>query len=180
MAQTKRDDLTAIDGLGTVASNVAMRAARDAGQGDDEMTTSEARAEARKLVARHPQGCSCGSPDCPQHEADLMGQVYYPERYVRAFVASQADKAANTASWPPLQLVRPRKPHSANAGYVAERKFGDSCIVIYRAQKAGIDVASDKYAVVCSKHGTICGVGSVPKARKLMKCPDFCESCMNG
>lgn len=82
---------------------------------------------------------------------------------------------------PPLQhVVGPRKPHSADAGYVAERKFGDSRIVIYRAQKAGIDVAPNKYAVVCSKHGTICGVGSVPKARKLMKHPEFCERCMNG
>lgn len=26
----------------------------------------------------HPQGCSCGSPDCPQHVADLQGVPYLP------------------------------------------------------------------------------------------------------
>jgi hypothetical protein len=72
-----------------------------------------------------------------------------------------------------------RKPHNRDAGYIAERRFGDrSHIVIYNALEAGIDVAPDKYAIVCSKHGTMCGASSVPKARALMKYPEFCETCV--
>jgi hypothetical protein len=71
-----------------------------------------------------------------------------------------------------------RKPHNQDAGYIAERKFNGSHIVIYEAAGAEIDTAPDKYAVVCSEHGTLCGVSSMPKARELMKSPEFCEECM--
>lgn len=26
----------------------------------------------------HPPGCSCGNPDCPQHQADMLGVPYLP------------------------------------------------------------------------------------------------------
>ena len=73
-----------------------------------------------------------------------------------------------------------RKPHNGNAGYVAERIYqpSGSHIVIYVADEQWIDVKPDKYAVVCSKHGTLCGITSIPKARVLMKCPEFCEECI--
>ena len=53
-----------------------------------------------------------------------------------------------------------------------------SHIVIYVVAKQGIDVGTDKHAVVCSKHATICGGTSIPRARALMKYPEFCEACM--
>lgn len=74
-----------------------------------------------------------------------------------------------------------RKPHNNDAGYIAERIFNPtkSRIVIYKAEEQGIDTGGYKYAVVCSKHATICGITSVPKARVLMKYPEFCEDCMS-
>jgi hypothetical protein len=73
-----------------------------------------------------------------------------------------------------------RKPHNGDCGYVAERIFqpSRSHVVIYRAAEQGIDVGGAKYAVVCSKHATLWGETSVPRARRLMKYPEFCESCM--
>lgn len=73
-----------------------------------------------------------------------------------------------------------RKPHNKDAGYVAEKIFRPTGahVVIYVAAAQGIDVDGNRYAVVCSKHSTICGVQSVPKARVLMKYPEFCERCM--
>lgn len=73
-----------------------------------------------------------------------------------------------------------RKPHNRDAGYVAEKIFRatGAHVVIYVAEAQGIDVDGNRYAVVCSKHSTICGVQSVPKARVLMKYPEFCERCM--
>jgi hypothetical protein len=73
-----------------------------------------------------------------------------------------------------------RKIHSNEAGYVAERKnpFAAGKVTIYVATQQGIDVAPDKYAVVCDAHATIVGVSSIPKARQFMKCPEFCEECM--
>jgi len=73
-----------------------------------------------------------------------------------------------------------RKPHNGDSGYIAEKIFGPSGshVVIYRAASQGIDVGRNRYAVVCSAHAAICGVASVPKARALMKCPEFCERCM--
>ena len=67
-----------------------------------------------------------------------------------------------------------------NCGYVAERIYrpSGSHIVIYVAAKQGIDVRTEKYAVVCSKHATIGGETSIPRARVLMKYPEFCEACM--
>ena len=73
-----------------------------------------------------------------------------------------------------------RKPHNMDCGYVAERVYRPTgChIVIYVAAEQGIDVGTDEYAVVCSKHATICGETSIPRARVLMKYPEFCEACM--
>lgn len=71
-----------------------------------------------------------------------------------------------------------RKPHNQNSGYIAEKQYNNGAhIVIYRAEEAGID-AGTKYAVVCEKHSRIAGATSVPKARQIMKRPDFCEKCM--
>ena len=74
-----------------------------------------------------------------------------------------------------------RKPHNMDSGYVAERIYhaSGSHIVIYVASKQQIDAGGAKYAVVCSQHGTICGASSVPRARVLMKYPEFCEACMS-
>ena len=73
-----------------------------------------------------------------------------------------------------------RKPHNNECGYIAEKIFkpSGSHIVIYVATKQAIDVVPDKYAVVCSLHGTMVGMSSVSKARSFMKHPEFCERCM--
>lgn len=73
-----------------------------------------------------------------------------------------------------------RKPHNQDAGYVCERiyKPTGSHIVIYVAEAQGIDVDGAKYAIVCSKHSTLVGATSVPKARVFMKSAEFCEECM--
>ena len=73
-----------------------------------------------------------------------------------------------------------RKPHNCEAGYVAEKIFkpSRSHIVIYIASEQGMDTGGDKYAVVCSAHGSLVGVPNLPKAREIMKCADFCEECM--
>lgn len=70
-----------------------------------------------------------------------------------------------------------RKPHNENAGYVAEKQYNGAHIVIYKAKEAGIDTGKT-YAVVCEKHNRITGATSVPNARLIMKCPDFCSGCM--
>lgn len=73
-----------------------------------------------------------------------------------------------------------RKPFNEGAGYIASRKnpLTGNWVVIYRAAESGIDVGSDKYAVVCEEHGAILGRTSVPNARPFMKLPEFCEECM--
>jgi hypothetical protein len=73
-----------------------------------------------------------------------------------------------------------RKIHNIECGYIAERKnpFTDGKVVIYVAAQQGIDVAPDRYIVVCDTHATIVGTSSIPKARKFMKYPEFCEECM--
>lgn len=78
------------------------------------------------------------------------------------------------------QIMSKRKPHNNECGYIAEKiyKPSGSHIVIYRAAEQGIDVAPDKYAVVCSAHSTIVGNSSIPKARIDMSYPEFCEDCM--
>lgn len=78
-------------------------------------------------------------------------------------------------------MMSRRKPHNDESGYIAERIFkpSGSHIVIYLAEKQGIDIAEQKYAIVCSKHATITGTTSIPKAREIMKAADFCEECMN-
>lgn len=72
-----------------------------------------------------------------------------------------------------------RKPHNQDAGYICEKiyKPSGSHIVIYKAAEQGID-ADHKYAVVCSKHGSILSTTSIPLAREDMKYPEFCEGCM--
>jgi len=81
-----------------------------------------------------------------------------------------------------------RKPYNENAGYIASRRndINRGWIVIYLADEQGIDASNSpfdkpcKYAVVCEKHGTIVGTTSIPKARPLLKIPEFCEQCMEG
>ena len=77
-------------------------------------------------------------------------------------------------------MMSKRKPHNGDAGYIAERVFPPtgSHIVIYDAYKQGMDNQGGKYAVVCSKHHAICNESSVPRARVLMRYPEFCEECM--
>lgn len=73
-----------------------------------------------------------------------------------------------------------RKPFNDCAGYIASRHndINGGWVVIYIAAEQGIDVAPDKYAVVCETHATICGASSIPKARPFLKIPEFCEECM--
>ncbi len=71
-----------------------------------------------------------------------------------------------------------RKPHNQDAGYIAERKFCDSRIVIYHSDAQDLDVGGNRYAVVCSKHCTMAGEKSIARARTLMKNPEFCEQCI--
>ena len=72
-----------------------------------------------------------------------------------------------------------RKPYNTRAGYIASRRnaVNRGWVVIYNAKEAGIDDAGGKYAVVCEEHGTILNTSSVPKARPLLKYPEFCEDC---
>lgn len=76
-----------------------------------------------------------------------------------------------------------RKIHNEEPGYIAERTnpyVPGKKVVIYIADQQGIDVALDKYAVVCDAHSTIVGASSIPDARVVMKAPDnFCEACQN-
>lgn len=71
-----------------------------------------------------------------------------------------------------------RKPHNSDAGYICERLFRGSHIVIYRAAEQGFDVGGKKYAVACSVHGCMVGETSLPSARRSMKYPAFCSGCM--
>ncbi len=73
-----------------------------------------------------------------------------------------------------------RKPHNQDAGYIAEKIFqpSGSHIVIYNANRQGI-CPLEKYAIVCSMHGAIAYETSIPRARKDMKNPQFCEDCWN-
>lgn len=72
-----------------------------------------------------------------------------------------------------------RKPHNCEAGYIAEKIFkpSGSHIVIYVAAEQNMDAGGDKYAIVCSLHGSLVGSPNIPKAREIMKCADFCEQC---
>lgn len=73
-----------------------------------------------------------------------------------------------------------RKPHNDDAGYVAEKIFkpSGSHIVIYIGKEQGLETEQGKYAIVCSSHGGIVFESSIPKARVLMKYPEFCEHCL--
>lgn len=73
-----------------------------------------------------------------------------------------------------------RKPYNDRAGYIASRHSltNGGWIVIYEAALQGLDIDGGKYAVVCETHNTILQTTSLPKARPLLKYPDFCEECM--
>ncbi|KKM78613.1 hypothetical protein LCGC14_1358160 [marine sediment metagenome] len=75
---------------------------------------------------------------------------------------------------------RPRKRHSAEAGYVAERMnpcVPGTKVVIYVAASQGID-CSAKFVIVCDAHGAFGTAQSLPVARFQMKAPtEFCCQC---
>lgn len=73
-----------------------------------------------------------------------------------------------------------RKPYNEYAGYVASLRSGANrgWVVIYKAEDQGFDTGGDKYGVVCETHHTICPAPNLKLARVIMKCPDFCEECM--
>lgn len=50
-----------------------------------------AREEAKAIVARHPMGCSCGDPECPQLQCAYAGEDYYPDEWIESYVSSQCD-----------------------------------------------------------------------------------------
>ncbi len=80
-------------------------------------------------------------------------------------------------------MMKTRKRHSNESGYVAERlnpnRRGHK-VVIYLAEAQGIDVNGLRYATVCDQHGQVQGWPSLPKARFAMKNPDeFCTDCRN-
>lgn len=53
------------------------------------MNATEALEMAQRIVGEHPLGCSCGSPECPQLQASLMGVAYFPDEFIRDFVRDQ-------------------------------------------------------------------------------------------
>jgi hypothetical protein len=75
-----------------------------------------------------------------------------------------------------------RKPYNSCAGYIASRRneINRGWIVIYKAKEAGLDDSGGKYVVSCETHKVNVNMTSIPKARPLLKVPDFCEECMRG
>lgn len=73
-----------------------------------------------------------------------------------------------------------RKPYNDREGYIASLRSGADrgWVVIYEAEKAGLDDSCGRYAVVCETHKVIVNTTSMPKARHTMKAVDFCEECM--
>ena len=72
-----------------------------------------------------------------------------------------------------------RKPFNNRMGYIASRRnlINNNWVVIYEAVKQGLDINDGKYAVVCEAHNTIYKTTSIPKARALLKYPEFCKMC---
>ena len=72
-----------------------------------------------------------------------------------------------------------RKPYNNKEGYIASLRSGynKGWVVIYNAEKQGIDHSGGKYAVVCETHGTILNTTNLPLARQSLKDPAFCEEC---
>jgi hypothetical protein len=73
-----------------------------------------------------------------------------------------------------------RKPYNDRGGYIASRRneINRGWVVIYYAEGQGLNQENGKYAVVCETHNTVYQTTSMPKARPLMKYPEFCEECM--
>lgn len=95
------------------------------------------------------------------------------ERDIRAAKTDLSIMERRLNEWkPPME-----RPYNENAGYLAEGQYNGADIVFYNAEKAGMDV-DGKYAVVCETHNCLVGTTSMPKAREIMKCPDFCQDCM--
>ena len=51
-------------------------------------TTNELRKQAEEIVRQHPKGCPCGDLDCPQHIADLIGEIYESDRYIARYISA--------------------------------------------------------------------------------------------
>ena len=73
-----------------------------------------------------------------------------------------------------------RKPHNDHAGYVAMRRnaISGGYLTIYESAAQGIDTGGDRYAIVCSAHGTLTSDTSIRGARIAMKNPEWCEQCL--
>lgn len=73
-----------------------------------------------------------------------------------------------------------RKPYNIKAGYIASRhnQINNGWVVIYLAKEQGLDDSQGKYAVSCELHNVLTFTSSLPKARPLLKVPDFCEECV--
>lgn len=70
-------------------------------------------------------------------------------------------------------------PHAGNAGFAEGRRSTlGGWVTLYVAAEQGIDVDGNRYAVVCEKHATICGVNSKASGRPFLRLPEFCEECM--
>jgi hypothetical protein len=74
----------------------------------------------------------------------------------------------------------PEHPHAGDAGHVRTRfnPVTSGFVTLYAADEAGIDVAPDRYAVLCQLHATIVGVRSKAAARDFLTFPEFCEECV--
>jgi len=70
------------------------------------------------------------------------------------------------------------KPHNL-AGLVETRKnrATGSWVSIYRAEAAGIDASSGRYAVVCEAHGSILNAETLSMARRQLPVASWCEDC---
>ena len=74
-----------------------------------------------------------------------------------------------------------RKPFNNSIGYVASRHnlINGGWVVIYVAKEQGLDDSDGKYAISCELHHVLTNAPSVLKARRFLKYPEFCESCMS-
>lgn len=72
-----------------------------------------------------------------------------------------------------------RKPYNNKAGYIASRRneINRGWMVIYLSNEQGLDETAGKYAIVCETHNIILQTTSLPKARPLLKYPEFCNYC---
>lgn len=71
-------------------------------------------------------------------------------------------------------------PYADKAGFVRGQRSGANkgWVTLYVAAEQGMDVGTDKWAVVCETHGTIVGAATRARGVQFLQVPEFCEACM--